>query len=113
VLKPLKSKDNFKEFVKDIKERIKDFTKRVKDLILRKKSKAEATTSQESKYKTWLNKFGIDSEQIKKTLKTHGFNMMVWGNFNVNRLKNQGFHETGLKEPSRLDILRNDIQLWK
>jgi hypothetical protein len=37
---------------------------------------------------------------------------MLFGNFNVNKLKYSGIYETQLKEPSRLDLLRRDLQLW-
>lgn len=38
--------------------------------------------------------------------------MMLFGNFNVNRLKYSGVYETQLKEPSTYDLLRRDVQIW-
>ena len=37
---------------------------------------------------------------------------MLFGNFNVNRLKYSGVYETQLKEPSAYDLLRRDVQIW-
>jgi hypothetical protein len=87
LLKPFKSKENFKQFIKDIKERIKD-------IILFRSTKGEATAQQANK-KSWLNAFGIDSDKIKTTIKREGFNLMLWGNVRINSL-NSGMHETQL-----------------
>jgi len=103
LIKPFKSKENFKQLVKDIKERIKD-------IIFRRKKKGDtATTQAKSKLHTWLNQFGIDSDKIKEVIKKESFNMMLFGNFNVNRLKYSGVYETQLKEPSAYDLLRRDL----
>ena len=107
LVKPFKSKDNLKQFIKDIKERIKDI------LFLRKrKNDQQAATQDKSKFNTWLNKFGIDSDKIKEVLKKQSFNLMLFGNFNPNRMLYQGLYETQLKEPSKYDIIRRDIQIW-
>ena len=58
---------------------------------------------------TWLSQFGIDSDKIKEVLKKQSFNLMLFGNFNVNRLKYSGVYETQLKEPSSYDLLRRDV----
>ena len=107
MLKPFKSKENFKSFIKDIKERIKD-------LVLRRKSKDQTTKTTSSKSSSWLHRFGIDSDKIKRSIKKEGSNLILWGNINVNKMKYAaGLNETQLAEPSLLDNIRRDMRLWR
>ena len=78
LLKPFKSKQNFKQFIKDIKQRIKD-------LVTFRSAKSDAAKQQSDK-KSWLNSFGIDSDKIKTTIKREGFNLMLWGNVRIGSL---------------------------
>jgi len=77
--------------------------------LVRKRKDDTAATQEKSRFNTWLNKFGIDSDKVKEVLKKQSLNLMVFGNFNVNRVKYSGLYETQLKEPSKYDILRRDI----
>lgn len=107
MLKPFKSKENFKSFIKDIKERIKD-------IVLRRKSKDQTTKTTSSKSSSWLHRFGIDSDKIKRSIKKEGSNLILWGNINVNKMKYAaGLNETQLAEPSLLDNIRRDMRLWR
>ena len=54
VVKPFKSKDNFKQMLKDLKERIKSFA-----LVFRVRESSE--TAKSEKKSTFLGRFGIDS----------------------------------------------------
>lgn len=65
--------------------------------------------SQKSK---WLERFGIDSVNLKENAKKNAVNLMFFGNFNVNRLKYAHLTETSLTEPTRLELLRRDIRIW-
>lgn len=82
--------------------------------MLWRTSKDDAAKSTSSKTSSWLKRFGIDSDKIKETIKTEGQTMMLWGNFNVNKLKNAaGLNETQLTEPSFLEKIRRDMRNFK
>ena len=59
-----------------------------------------------------MEKLGIDPGSIKETVKKNAFNALLFGNFNVNRLKYANIHETQIAEPTRLDLLKRDFRIW-
>ena len=60
-----------------------------------------------------MSRFGIDSEQIKTTLKRNAVSMMLFGNFKLERLRYVDSHETGIAELSKLDNYKRDFIIWK
>lgn len=108
VVKPLSSKENFKQMVNNLKERIKNFS-----LIFRKKESSDTTKSDKDKFKSWLNKFGIDADQIKTTIKKQTFTMMVLGNLRLDRVSMFHSTETSLAHISMFDNIRREFSIYK
>lgn len=46
---------------------------------------------------------GIDPDSLKETVRRDAFNMLLFGNFNMNRLKYANLHETSLAEPTKYE----------
>ena len=105
VIKPFKSKQNFKEFVNKVKDKIKG-------LILRKKEKQE-TVKKKSKTSKLMSRFGLDADELKTTLRRDAFNLMLFANFNVDRLRFSNTGETSLKEPTKYELFRKDMRIRK
>lgn len=98
VIRPFRGKQAFSEFALRVREAFSNFLRGSK----KKKKKS-----------TWSEKMGMDPNKVA-TLKSNAMNMVMMASFNLNIFRfaaAQG--ATSLKEPTRFDILRKDIWVWK
>ena len=60
-----------------------------------------------------MSRFGLDADELKTTLRRDAFNLMLFANFNVDRLRFSNTGETSLKEPTKYELFRKDMRIRK